>query len=229
MSEPPCPGPVIQGPKEIFDNFTHRTLSILKSTIVPLLPNRPHQTRGDQVPQTRRALPKPIPPSKKKLHDSIRKHPLYPKRLKNKTPNLPCHPTMQKQMIYSLLSILTHTTPALHHITVFLQVVTSKNPTPGHNPNKESNPPGSLDCPNTLPREALFLRDMKSIIEGTGVKSTSVIQLPSQLIYSLSLRDMRMKKGEKDQHLVQLPIIETPPKNDIPLPKASRASLEVLV
>jgi hypothetical protein len=117
----------------------------------------------------------------------------------------------------------------LHHITAFLQVVTSKNPTPSHSPNKESNPPGSLDCPNTLPREALFLRDMKSMIEGTAVKSTFVIQLPSQLIYSLSLRDMRMKKGEEGQHLVKLPIIETPPKNDIPLPKVSRASLEVLV
>ena len=38
-----------------------------------------------------------------------------------------------------------------------------------------------------------------------------------QLIPILSLWDMRMKKGEERHHLIQLPIVKAPPKNNIPL------------
>ena len=128
---------------------------------------------------------------------------------------------MKKQMVHTLLIILTYTIPANHHITASHQVVTTKDPTLGRSPNKESIPSRSLDSPYTLPGEARFWRSMKSMLEGGGIKSTFTIRFPNQLNCILSPRNMRMKKGEKGQLLIQLPIIKAPPKDYIPILKTT--------
>ena len=68
------------------NNFTHKTFNILESWIVSLPPYGPHQTRWNHVPHPQRSLSKLIPPPKKKLHYSFRKHPNYAKRSNIKTP-----------------------------------------------------------------------------------------------------------------------------------------------
>jgi hypothetical protein len=137
-------------------------------------------------------------------------------KILKKTPDLSNHPTMEKQVVHSLLSILTHTAPVCNHITTFHQVVTSKNPNPSCRPNKESNPPRSFDSPYTLPREAHLYRGVKSMVERVRIKSTFPVQLPNQFIHILPPSDMRMKKIRESQHLIQLPIIQASLKNYIP-------------
>ena len=92
--ETPSPRPIKKSRHTELNKPTHGMFNILKSAVVPLPPQRPHHTLRCKIPNIRRMLTKPIPPTNHLIQHTPKHYPINSKHLKDKAPNLIRHLTM---------------------------------------------------------------------------------------------------------------------------------------
>ena len=118
--------------------------------------------------------------------------------------------TMKQQMVHYLPTMLAHTTPANKGITPLNKVIMSENFPASCCPNKGWDLPWSLDTPDTIPRERNIIHVPKLCIVGTHIKLTRTIQAPNLHTTTISLREFKIKKLQKEDTDSNSPIMKVP-------------------
>ena len=168
--ESPSPRPIKKRATKISEQLVIGFVPVLKSTPVTLPPNTPHKTQQSQIPNSRRVLSEPVPPTKKRICNRSWQDPRNPKRSKNQAPQLKSFSTMKKQMIHRLPITSAHNAPVNKIEASTPQNIPCKNLFPGCRPNKEGDVRRRLNLPNTFPRKDNRQGTSNLIIERADVK-----------------------------------------------------------
>ena len=94
--------PIKKRTTKISEQLVIGFVPILKSSPILLPPNTPYQEQQSYIPNARRVLSKPIPPTEKRICNRFWQGPRNPKRSKNQAPQLISFFTMEQQMIHYL-------------------------------------------------------------------------------------------------------------------------------
>ena len=168
--ESPSPRPIKKRTIKISEQLVIGFVPVLKSAPISLPPSTPHQAQRSQIPNARRVLSKPIPPTEKRICNRSWQDPRNPKRSKNQAPQLISFFTMEKQMIHRLPITMAHNAPINKIEASTPQNIPCKNLLPSCNPNKKRDVRRSLNLPNTFSRKDNRQGTSKLIVERADVK-----------------------------------------------------------